>query len=125
MESPQNRIVYANSSALRNCINAGKNIGLATIPFHAFSVACCKSVAETFPSKHKVPESPLFPRVFGHLFCLLLLYSIKSAVPLAVPEKIIGLTPILVFFDRGAINHFTSSATGGVIFFIPTRCSYL
>ena len=33
--------------------------------------------------------------------------------PLAVPEKIIGASP-LHFFDRCAINNFTSSATGGV-----------
>ena len=34
--------------------------------------------------------------------------------PLAVPDKIFGLTLFLDFIDRGAINHFTSSATGGV-----------
>jgi hypothetical protein len=32
--------------------------------------------------------------------------------PLAVPEKIIGLTLILDFFDRGAINQLACSATG-------------
>jgi len=40
--------------------------------------------------------------------------------PLAVPDKIIRLTLILDFIDRSAINHFTSSATGGVKRFIPT-----
>jgi hypothetical protein len=32
--------------------------------------------------------------------------------PLAVPEKIIGLTHFLDFFDRCAINQFASSAAG-------------
>ena len=35
-------------------------------------------------------------------------------VPLAVPEKIIGLTLSSIFFDRCAVNHFTSSAAGSV-----------
>ena len=32
--------------------------------------------------------------------------------PFAVPEKIVGLTLSLDFFDRGTINQLASSATG-------------
>ena len=35
--------------------------------FFTFQLACCKSVAVEFSLKHKVPESPLFPEVSGHL----------------------------------------------------------
>ena len=39
-------------------------------------------------------------------------FSIGTAVPLAVPDKIVGLTHFLNFIDRGAINHLAVSATG-------------
>ena len=37
------------------------------------------------------------------------------------PEKIVGLTLSLDFFDRCAINQFACSATGSAHWFIPTR----
>ena len=47
--------------------------------FCTFHLARCKSVAEAFLRKHKVPENPLFPRVFGHL--LASRYYSHSMVP--------------------------------------------
>jgi hypothetical protein len=44
--------------------------------------------------------------------------------PLAVPEKIIGLTRILDFFDRGAISSFTSPATGSVKLLLQYNSAY-
>ena len=41
--------------------------------------------------------------------------------PFAVPEKIVGLTLFLDFFDRGTINRFACSATGSAKRFIPTQ----
>ena len=41
------------------------------------------------------------------------------------PEKIIGISLFLDFFDRGAINQFACSATGSARWFITTRCRYL
>ena len=42
----------------------------------------------------------------------IVLWDIDTAAPLAVPDKIFGLTPFLGFIDRCAINHLASSATG-------------
>ena len=41
--------------------------------------------------------------------------------PLAVLDKIFGLTLFLDFIDRGAISNFTSPATGSVKSLIPIR----
>jgi len=48
----------------------------------------------------------------GYFYGMIGFFGVGTAVPLAVPDKIFGLTLFLDFIDRGAINQLALSAIG-------------
>ena len=68
---------------------------------------------ETTERKSGLKSRDFSPLKVNALFLIVNFYCVEFVIgPLAVPEKIIGLTLILDFSDRGAINQLACSATG-------------
>ena len=87
------------------------SVSSVTIFFVNLSLRIAKVLQRYFHKLQKCPKALCFQRFSGILIGSIF-SEFPTAVPLAVPEKALGLTLSLDFFDRGAINQLAASATG-------------
>jgi len=86
------------------------SVSSVTIFFVNLSLRIAKVLQRYFHKLQKCPKTLCFQRFSGILIGSTFSKN-PTAVPLAVPEKILGLTLFLDFFDRGAINQLAASAS--------------